>query len=134
MPLVHDPPGSPPPIIKDEQAPAAKIPADLGACQVDGAPGFPALLVMPEKGACLGKFLKHAAVKKDLNFVGVNRYFCFLTGVLVAQQKAVLPAFFFYCVDQTKMAAALAALLALEWQKTRSSRYPVIEVLHLNMT
>jgi hypothetical protein len=118
MPLIHDPPGPPPPEIKDEHAPAAIFPADVRACLVDGTVCLSALRVSPEKGACLGKFFKNAAVKEELDLVRVNRYFCFLAGVLVANQKAVLPAFFFYRVDQPKMAAALTALLAFEWQRT----------------
>jgi hypothetical protein len=77
-------------------------------------------LVGAEKRACLGKFFKNAAVKEEQDLVGVNRYCCFLASVLVAHQKAQLPTFFFYCVDQPEMAAALAALLALERQSITS--------------
>jgi len=120
MPLVHDPPGSPSPEIEDEQAPAAVVPADLGACQVDGTVCLPGLLVGAEKRACLGKFFKNAAVTVELDLVRVNRYLCLLAGVLVAHQKSVLTPFFFYCVDQPKMAAALTALLAFERQSITS--------------
>jgi len=113
--------------IKDEHAPAAILSADLGARQVDSTVCLPGLLVGTEKRACFGKFFKHAAVKKDRHLVGVNRDRGLLTGVLVAQQEPVLPAFFFYCVDQPKVAAALAALLALERQKITSLLVPFYE-------
>jgi len=120
MPLVHDPPGPPPPEIEDEQAPAAVVPADLGACQVDGTVCLFGLLVGAEKRACLGTFFKNAAVKEEQDLVGVHSHRCLLAGVLVAHQKTVLTPFFFYCVDQPEMAAALAALLALERQSITS--------------
>jgi hypothetical protein len=116
VPLVHDPPGPSPPVVKDEQAPAAVVPADFGACQVDGAKGFAGTLIVAEERAGLGKFFKNAAVKEKVDLVGVDRHLCFLAGVLVAQKKTQFPAVFFYPVDQAEVAAALAALLALEWQ------------------
>jgi len=120
MPLVHDPPGPPPPEIEDEQAPAAVVPADLRACEVNGTVCLPGLLVGAEKRACLGKFFKNAAVKEEVDLVRVNRYLGFLAGVHVAHQKTVLTPFFFYCVDQPEMAAALTALLAFERQSITS--------------
>ena len=50
MPLPHDPPGAFPFGSKDQDVPAAIVPADLRAGEVDGTVAFLTHSIIPEEG------------------------------------------------------------------------------------
>jgi hypothetical protein len=117
MTPAHDPPGSLSFGIKDQQAPAAIVPADPRACLVDGTVSFRGRLFIPEKRACLGTFGENALIKKEPDLVGVDGYRCFFTSVLVVDQKTVIPEVFFYYMDLAQIAAAFPALPTFKRQR-----------------
>ena len=92
--LAHDPAGPLSFGIEDQQAPAAIVPADLRAGQVDRAVPFFRSPVVPEKRAGFGTFKKNTLVTKESNLVRVNGHLCFFTGILVVYQEPVIPVVF----------------------------------------
>lgn len=112
--LAHDPPGPFPLRVKDQDAPAAIIPADLRACQVDGAVPFCLVPVEPEERTCLGAFGKYTPVPEQSILVRVNRHFRFLSGILVVDKVPVVPVILPYRMDKAKVAATFPALAAFK--------------------
>ncbi len=117
MPLAHDPAGPFPFMCKDQESPAAIVPTDLRAGEVDSTIALRSDIVIPEERACLGTFDKYAPVKKESNLVRVNSDRGFFTGVLVIHHEPVIAQICVYPVDEPQVAAAFPALLAFERQK-----------------
>jgi len=117
MPLAHDPPGPFPFGCKNQESPAAIVPADLRSGEMDSTPALRCHCVIPEERARLGAFGKYAPVKKESNLVRVNSDRGLFTGVLVVHNKPVIAKVFVYDMDEPKMTATLPALLAFERQK-----------------
>ena len=132
--LAHDPSGPLSVGIKDQQAPAAIVPADLRARQVDGTVPFRGCPVIPEKRAGLGTFPENARVIEEGNLVGVNGNGCFFTRVLVLHEETVIPVVLLYEMDQPEMAAAFTALAAFKWHSCHPDRIPGIALTQLNFT
>ena len=114
--LAHDPSGPLSFGVKDQQAPAPIIPADLRACQVDGTVPFFRLAVVPEKRAGFGTLLKNTRITKERDLVRVNGYCCSFTGVLVLYKEMIIPQVFLYRMDQAKVAATFTTLAAFKRQ------------------
>lgn len=114
----HDPSGSPPQTVKDEQAPAAVVPADLRSRQVDGAVSFRSRRIIPEKRARLRSLGEDACIGKQGDLIRINRHLCRFTRVLVADQVAVIPIIDMDRMDQAQVTAAFAALAAFKCQGT----------------
>jgi hypothetical protein len=114
MPLAHDPPGSFPIGCKDQESPAAIVPAYLRAGEVHGAIALRCTSIIPEERACLGTFGKYALVKKEPGLVRVDSDGGFLTGVLVIHHEPVIAKVCVYDVDKSQVTATLPALLAFE--------------------
>jgi len=51
-----------PPVVEDQEPPAPVVTADLGTCQVHGAPGLPCPRLVAEEGAGVREFFKDAFV------------------------------------------------------------------------
>lgn len=114
MTPAHDSSGSSPRTVEDEQAPAAVVPADLGARQVDGAVSLRGRRVIPEERARLRSLGEDASVGKQRDLIRVDRDFRRFTRVLVADQEAVIPIIVMDRMDQAQMTAAFAALVAFK--------------------
>lgn len=112
--LAHDPSRSSPRVVEDEQAPAAVVPADLGARQVDGAVSLRGRRIVPEERARLRSLGEDAPVGKQGDLVRIDRDLCRLARVLVADQEAVIPIIGVDRMDQAQVAAAFAALTAFK--------------------
>lgn len=117
MTPAHDPSGSLPRTVEDEQAPAAVVPADLGARQVNGAVSLRRRRIIPEERACLRPLGKDASVVEQGYLVRIDRHFRRLARILVADQETVIPVIGMDRMDQAKVAAAFAALVTLKRQK-----------------
>ena len=120
MTLAHDPPGPLPPGVEDQQPPAAIVPADLRACQVNGAVAFRRRLVIPEERTCLRTFSEDTPITKEFNLVRVDDDGCSFPGILVTDQKPIRSAFLFNGMNEAQMTAAFPALMAFERQMTHS--------------
>lgn len=114
MTLAHDPSDSSPRAIEDEQAPAAVVPADLRACQVDGAVSLRRRRIVPEERARLRPFGEDTRVGKEGDLVRIDRDFRRLTRVPVADQEAAIPIIGMDRMDQAQVTAAFAALAAFK--------------------
>jgi len=114
--------------IKDQQAPAAIVPADLRACQVDGTVSFRRWCIIPEKWACLGTFGENTRITIEGYLFRVYRYRCFFTRVLITQLKVIIPVVFFNYMDQAKVAATFSALTAFKRQKIDLTGYQIVHV------
>jgi hypothetical protein len=106
MTLAHDPACPLSGGIEDQQAPAAIIPADLRACQVDGTVPLRGCPVIPEKRAGLGAFRKNMPVTKEGNLIRVNSYCGFFPRVLVFYKEPVITVIFLDGMDKSEMTAA----------------------------
>ena len=102
--------------IKDQQAPAAIVPADCRAGHVDSAVAFSGNKT--EERACLGSFGKNTPVSEECNLVRVDFNRRNLTGILVPEPEAPVPQIIQYRVDKTKVAATFPALAALKRHRT----------------
>jgi hypothetical protein len=132
--LAHDPSCPFSARIKDQHTPAAIVPADLRAGQVDGAVPLFSAPVIPEKRACLGAFQKNIFVAKECYLVRINTDRCFFTGILVVYQEVVIPVVLPDGMDQPKMAATFPALAAFKRHSSHRIRIPDIALLNLNLT
>jgi hypothetical protein len=132
--LAHDPPGPLSFRIKDQQVPAAIIPADLRACQVNGTVSFRGYLIVPEKRTGFGTVKENGLVIEEGDLVRVNRHHCLFTCILVVYEKPVIPVVFPDGMDKPEMAAAFPALAAFKRHSCHSDRIPGIVLLHLNFT
>jgi hypothetical protein len=103
-------------MVEDQEAPASVIPAYLRAGLVHGAISQLAAGLVPEKGAGMGEFFKDALVIKEFMLVGIDRDRCLFTGIIVADQEAVISEIFLDNMDITEMAAAFPALETFESQ------------------
>jgi len=112
--LAHDPPGAFSRTIKDEQMPAAIILADLRTSQVNSTVTFRGRLIVPEKRASLGPLGKDARVIEQGDLIRIHGYPGPFTGILVAEQEAVIPIVFLDFMDQAQVAAAFTALAAFK--------------------
>ena len=77
---------------------------------------------VPEERAGVRQFFKDTLVIEEFVFVGIHRYRCLLTGIIIINQKTVIPVGFLYCMNIAQVTAALAALETFKGQK-RSSPY-----------
>jgi len=114
MPLAHDPPGTFPFRSQDQDVPAAIVPADLRAGEVDGTVAFRSHSIIPEERTGFGTLSKDAPVRKEPDLVRVYTDRGLLTGVLVVHDKPVIAKVCVYDVDKSQVAATLPALLAFE--------------------
>ena len=114
MPLAHDPPGSFSPGIEDQHPPAAIVPADLRAREMDGAVALRCRCIIPEERAGFGALGKDAFVMEEFVLVRVDSDRGLLACVLVVDDEPVIPKILVYDVDEPQVAATLPTLLAFE--------------------
>jgi hypothetical protein len=117
-PLAFDASHPLPPGIKDQDAPAAVVPADRRAGQVYGA--VPLSAIKAEERAGLGAFGKDLPVSEECDFIRVDCNGSNLTGILVSYREAMVPKVLLYGMDKAEMAATFPALAALKWHVTLS--------------
>ena len=110
-PLVQDTTGPFAGCVRDEQAPAAVIAADVRAGIVHRAPCL-SFRIKPEERACIRQSLKTAFVLIEGIFVRIHPDFLYIAGIVVVYDKGVVPPVFCNCVDEFHVAAAVAALTA----------------------
>ena len=103
-------------MVEDQETPASVIPAHFRAGQVHGAIRHLTAGLVPEKGAGMGEFFKDALVIKEFMLVGIDCDRRFFTGIIVADQEAVIPEIFLDNMHITEMAAAFPALETFESQ------------------
>jgi hypothetical protein len=132
--LAHNPPSPFSFLIKDKQAPAAIVPADLRAGQVDSTVPLFRCPVITEKRACLRAFQKNLVIAKECYLVRINTDRCFFTGVLVVYKEAVIPVVLPDGMDQPEMAATFPALAAFKRHSSHRIRIPDIALPSLNLT
>lgn len=116
MALAHDPSGPLPPCPEDQQPPAAIVPADLRAGQVDGAVALCGWPVEPEEWTGLRAFGEDTLVLEEFDLVRVDDDRCPFPGVYISDLKPVPSAVLFDGMDQAQMTAAFPALVAFERQ------------------
>ena len=114
MALAHNPAGPVSSGIKDQDSPAAVIAADLRTRQVNGAVTLRRRSVEPEERARLRAFQKDTPVAKEIDLVRVDNYFSLFPGILVVDEKPVIPVILPDSMDQPEMAAAFPALAAFK--------------------
>ena len=114
MPLTHDPPGAFPFWGKDQDVPAAIVPADLRAGEVDGTVTLRFYSIIPEERTGFRTLSKDAIVRKEPDLVRVNTDRGLLTGVLVGHDKPVIAKVCVNEMDKSQVAATFPALLAFE--------------------
>jgi hypothetical protein len=124
----HNPPGSLSRGIKDQQAPAAIVPADFRAGKVNGTVSLRRFRFVPEKRTCFGAFCKNAPVKKKAYLVRVNGHRRFLARVPVIDKKVIVPEVFFYLVDLAQVAAAFTTLTTFKRQGIDLTVYWILQV------
>jgi hypothetical protein len=130
--LAHDPACPPSSGIKDQQAPAAIVPADLRAGQVDSTISFFRSRVIAEERAGLGTFPEDAPVAEERYLVRVNCHGIFFTSILVPYKETVIPIILLYDMNQPKMTAAFPALTAFKRHSYHPVRIQDIILIHLN--
>ena len=114
MPLTHNPPDAFSFRCKDQDVPAAIVPAYLRAGEVDGTVAFLTHRIIPEEGTGFRTLSKDASVRKEPDLVRVNTDRGLLTRVLVVHDKPVIAKVCVYDMDESQVAATFPALLAFE--------------------
>jgi|WetSurMetagenome_2_1015567.scaffolds.fasta_scaffold23769_5 hypothetical protein len=103
-------------MVEDQQSPAFIVPADLRAGFVHSAAGLFTPGQVPEKGAGMRQFCKDALVIEEGMLVRIDDNRALFPGIIIADQKTVLPVLFPDRMDIPEVAAAFPAPEAFKGQ------------------